>query len=271
VVVHDAAASRIPWETLRVRAGAGGEPWSPGRDAGVSHRLDVDDLPVATWPEEKRYQPGIQILLIIDPSGNLPGAMREGQRLTELASRTAGLTLKKLIRGQATHAAVLNELGSGEYDLVHYAGHAFFDESNPGRSGLILADGVLRGGDLDNILALPSLVFFNACEAARVRRGGADLPLDPGLARSTQVSQSFSLAETVLRGGIANFLGTYWPVGDEAAMQFSGQLYQSLLAGDCLGDAIQKGRLAVHAASSADWADYVFYGSYDFNLKVLGA
>ena len=54
--------------------------------------------------------------------------------------------------------------------MVHYAGHGFFDPRQRGRSGLFCAGGeVLSGIDLATIDNLPSLMFFNACETARVR------------------------------------------------------------------------------------------------------
>jgi CHAT domain-containing protein len=74
------------------------------------------------------------------------------------------------------------------------------------------------------------------------------------------------LAEAFMRGGVANFLGTYWPVDDFAAETFAGRLYAELLAGRTIGEAIQKGRAAIRPRSR-DWADYVFYGDSEFVLK----
>ena len=69
------------------------------------------------------------------------------------------------------------------------------------------------------------------------------------------------------RGGVANFLGTYWPVGDEAASKFAWTLYQSLLDGQPLGPAVTQARKQVLEIRSADWADYIHYGSPNFVLK----
>jgi hypothetical protein len=43
---------------------------------------------------------------------------------------------------------------------------------------------------------------------------------------------STSLAEAFLVGGVANFLGTHWPVGDDAALAFSTSLYRHCYPGD---------------------------------------
>jgi hypothetical protein len=65
---------------------------------------------------------------------------------------------------------------------------------------------------------------------------------------------------------VANFLGTHWPVGDEAAAAFSRALYETLLGGDTLGAAVLAARRRVAAIPSLDWADYVHYGNAEFRL-----
>lgn len=75
------------------------------------------------------------------------------------------------------------------------------------------------------------------------------------------------MAEAFLSGGVANFLGTHWPVGDEAAFAFSGRFYGRLLAGATLGEAVLAARRLVFAQGSIDWADYVHYGAPAFRLR----
>ena len=74
------------------------------------------------------------------------------------------------------------------------------------------------------------------------------------------------IAEAFLSGGVANFLGTHWPVGDEAASAFSRMMYETLLAGGSLGEAVLAARRRVAAIPSIDWADYVHYGNAEFRL-----
>jgi len=105
-------------------------------------------------------------------------------------------------------------------------------------------------------------VFFNACEAARLRSAPATArTLLRGLRRSG------SVAEAMLDGGVANFIGTHWPVGDEAALAFATTLYARLARGTPLGAAVLEARQRVHALGSIDWADYVHYGSPQFVLS----
>ncbi len=93
---------------------------------------------------------------------------------------------------------------------------------------------------------------------------------DPTRSRVQRIGEAVGLAEAFMRGGVANFLGTYWPVGDAAAKLFAETFYKRLMAARPLGEAIQEGRTAVRNTGSKDWADYVFYGNPDFVLKESG-
>ncbi|MEO8183939.1 MAG: CHAT domain-containing protein [Deltaproteobacteria bacterium] len=75
------------------------------------------------------------------------------------------------------------------------------------------------------------------------------------------------MAEAFLRGGAANYVGTYWPVGDEAAKLFAKTFYGELLAGNTVALALLAGRTALHDAGEVDWADYIHYGNPDFVVK----
>lgn len=255
VVVHDREASRVPWEALRI-----GES-HPALEHGLSRRYASEALTVARWREDRRPGERLRVLMVVNPTLDLPGAAEEGVALRRaLLERGADV---EFVEGRAaTRGRVLRELAAGTSDVLHFAGHGFFDASDPGSSGLVCASGdVLHGADLDGIGDLPSLVFFNACEAARVRR-----PRGPARRGLIGFRRSTSIAEAFLAGGAANFLGTHWPVGDEAAFAFSTLLYERLLEGAPLGDSILAARRRVLELGSIDWADYVHYGNPDFTV-----
>jgi CHAT domain-containing protein len=111
-------------------------------------------------------------------------------------------------------------------------------------------------------------MFFNACESARIRaRRGARKP-NARRRLKQRIEENVGLAESFLRGGAANYVGTYWPVGDDAAEAFSTTLYDALVEGQTVGESLNRGRKAVEKLGSVDWADYIHYGSYDFTIKV---
>jgi CHAT domain-containing protein len=258
VVVHDAPTARIPWETLTING------WSPAVAGGLSRRYLADNLPIATWLQERRTEPSLTLLLIVNPTGDLDGAEDEGKRIEQLAGAKPHIDVTVLREESASKAAILSALRTGKYDCVHYAGHAFFDPNNRGRSGLLCAGKeVLSGSDLMGISNLPFLVFFNACEAGRVR--GRISP--GGIPASVRAEESSGVAEALMRGGIANYMSTYWPVGDDAAEKFSTTFYNKILSADSIGKAMLAGRKALFGDKERDWADYILYGNSDFVFK----
>jgi len=252
VVVHDDAASRWPWETLTI----GG--WAPACAAGLSRRYAAEDLSVAKWNEERRLSARLEMLLVVNPTEDLPGAQQEGERLLRVLDGTDAVVT--CLRGnEATRARLLGEFRSGKYDAIHYAGHAYFDPASPASSGILCAGGrVLSGSDLASLDVLPALVCFNACESGRVRQAAQ---VQRALGRST------GFAEAFLRGGVANFLGTWWPVSDAAAARFATAFYEQLMHGAAVGPALNAARGAVRRIGSGDWANYLHYGAFDFTLK----
>lgn len=264
VVVNDAPSSRIPWETLRI------DTWSPAAEQGLSRRYLADNISVAKWLEDRRLGPTLSVLLVVNPTGDLEGADHEGNRIRGLLKANPAISFDEIHRDQATYRRLHTEFSSGKYDLVHYAGHAFFDEQRRARSGIICADDkVLSGADLAGLSKLPCLVFFNACEVARIRGRGRSNQNQ--LTIRQQIDRNVSFAEAYLRGGVANYIGTYWPVNDNAAEIFADSFYRGILKGQSLGDALLESRKRVEHSEFVDWADYIHYGDPDFQLKLPSA
>jgi hypothetical protein len=243
-VVHASIGAVLPWETLSI---AGHHPALLG---GMSRRYLMPDRTVPKWSAEPGGQ--LRILLYADPTADLDGAMREGERIAALAGRLGrGIACTSRFRGAARRETLAADLKES-FHIFHYAGHAEFDDRVPANSGLDLADGRFSGRDLSAAGRLPRLVFLNACESGRTRsrRGG----------RAAEANLVASLAEAFLQRGVGNLLATYWPVGDAAADLFSSRFYDAILAGGSLNAAIVSGRRALHDAGHPDWANYLFYG-----------
>lgn len=264
VVVHDAAASRIPWETIQI----GGK--YPAMEGGLSHRYEAENLSIAKWLEQRQHSRSLEVLLVVDPTRDLAGAREEGRRVRELLQKLKpAVNLRELYQEAARKSEILKCLSSGKFDILHYAGHAYYDAQNSERSGIICSGNeVLSGAELTNIGTLPSLAFFNACEAGRIRKRSKITEIDDNVHTVERVRRGVSFAEAFLRGGVANYLGTYWPVGDAPALEFADIFYQKILAGEPLGNAIMAGRKAVEKIGSADWADYILYGDTQFVVKI---
>jgi hypothetical protein len=256
VLVHGEYDTRLPWETLHVQGKA------PALLGGVSHRYLAGDRSVAKWNAAREPGQPVRLLIIGNPTADLQGAETEARALEELARQNPRLeVVGTLFREEASLAAVEDMLNTREIDVLHYAGHAFFDRQTRANGGLLLAGKkVLTGRRIMALGRLPNLVFLNACEAARVRGE----PAGAALSARDAVEEQGSLAEALLKGGVGSFLGTYWPVGDAAAMAFAERFYAQLAAGECLNVAVLAGRRELHARGLPDWANYVFYGDPGF-------
>jgi hypothetical protein len=266
VVINDARTSRIPWETLHL-AGV-----FPAAVAGMSRKYEAEDLTVAKWLEERRLERVLRVLLIVNPTQDLPGAEAEGDRIGAILRDQPDVELEELRRDAATFSAIRAAFRSGRYDVVHYAGHAFFDPSMRERSGIVChGHQVLSGADLAGLERLPALMFFNACESGRVRgappRVRSQRSRERGEGTAARLETNVGFAEALLRAGVGNYIGTYWPVGDASAAQFGETFYRGIVSGASLGAAIDAGRRQVVAMRSEDWADYILYGSPDFVVK----
>jgi hypothetical protein len=258
VVIHDQQSSTIPWEAFYFKDRC------PALELGVSRLYRIANRDRVAGQPILPPDATLRMLVVENPTGDLAGAQNEGEQLTELfkANRGEVVTLKG---ADASRANVLTELGSGTYDLLHYAGHADFVELKPEASGLILKDGRLTAADLIEVGKVPQMIFLNACESGRIR-GGPNGGAAEG-AGAPRFAGQVSLAESFLLNGIANFIGTYWPVNDAAALKFAGTFYGGLLSGKSLSSAMREARQATKTVSQRDWANYIHFGDPLYKVR----
>ena len=176
-------------------------------------------------------------------------------------------------------------LSSTQYDIVHYSGHAWFDEKDQTKSGWYFSDGVLTAGELGALDTVPQLVVANACVSAKTAQAAArrrerasarDYALAPGL------------ADEFFKRGVRAYIGTAWSIADDAAVEFATKFYSALLPKAPATEAPQlQGKLssaigqAMFAArkelwSKRDefglaWAAYQHYGDPTLRLAFPGA
>ena len=286
-VIVEPEATRIPWEVMPLLSAKSstGQPVEqlPCLRGGMSRRFRADGQALAKFLETRQREPVLRVLLIADPTGDLKGAAKEGQELESLINGLPSATAKLVLKSEATRQRILQEMGSGAYDVVHYAGHAYFDPTDRSRSGLICAgfkelkrDAVLTGQDLLGLTRLPALVFFNACESGRVRKLAIPDGTIDQLSRTTRAKnatlgdrsrQDAGVCEAMLRGGISQFVGTYWPVLDSSATLFAKEFYKAMINGQTMLDCMQAGRQALEKKGSQDLSNYIHYGDPGFVIK----
>ena len=260
VIIHDKGSSPIPWEVLHFGN------CCPAIEAGLSRRF-MSSSRMVRARSNLPATATVRVLLVANPTGDLHSAREEGAFLQKLFSDNK-CVVRVLSEREATRANVLNELQTGGYDVLHYAGHAAFVADDPGKSGVICHDGALTASDVAQVTSAPQVVFLNGCESARIRGGASDeVPRTIRQVLYEDLPRAVSLAEIVLLGGVSNFIGTYWPVGDAAAGRFATTFYNSLLGGDALGLALRQARRQVREISQRDWANYQHFGNPSYRLR----
>ena len=150
---------------------------------------------------------------------------------------------------------------SEEFDLIHYSGHADFDEKNPSKSGWIFGkENVLSARDIFRARRVPRLIFANACFSGVVR-SGKPFTLEESNRNLAGLAQAF------FERGVQNYIGTGWPVDDAAALEFAKVFYRETLSGNELGSSLSKAREAI-LTSGSTWGAYQHYGQATAKLIV---
>ena len=183
---------------------------------------------------------------------DLPGARAEALTVKETLESTPDVVVESRIGAPggsrdgdlydvkpADRLEVLSLLLRGDFDLVHYAGHANFDPARPDRVGWVFARGLLTPGEIGRLERVPAIIVSNACLSART-----SLALDGGRRPDesrTEAGLLPSLADEFFKLGVRNYVGTAWEVNDVGAELFARVLYTGLLAGTPFGEAVRSG------------------------------
>lgn len=175
-------------------------------------------------------------LLVVNPTGDLPEAGREGRALL---SRFADATL--LLGAQATKSRVLEELR--DRSLFHFAGHGSLD--GPWRAHLNLAGDRLEAIDVLVARAKLGLVVLNGCET------GVPAILGP--------TQAVALPELWWIAGAQAVLSTVRPVGDAEARRFVEAFYDQGGAKDPI-QAYRRVALSMIAQQDEAWQAFRLVG-----------
>jgi hypothetical protein len=175
--------------------------------------------------------------------------------------------LRKYLTGQGRVVETKDDLRTAikeGFDLVHFAGHGRWRETDPRGQEIAFAafmsandDGTASYRDADARQDVPELddptaaesqpiVFLSACDVGRLRAGAAGLG---------------GFAEVFLRGGVGVFIGCSWAVQDDAASAFVKTFYRlALEQGVTLGEATLAARRAAHRAGDLNALAFTVFG-----------
>ncbi len=262
--VYDPSLAAIPWELLEIDGQrlcrhipiARSPKLAQGAQRALGYRVMSTDRK-------------LRVLLIADPSEDLPFARMECRRLLrEFEGSSLADRLEVRVMDASCNLIQILE-GIHESDVIHFAGHATFSEDDPETNALMLpSDERLDATELIDYWKggrAPMLFFANACASAR----------------SPQASQTrfthdvtMGLAQAFLAAGVASYVGPAWVVPDsQATVEFASSFYRRFFAGYCTGQAMMEARNECAerlGETDLTWARYVLYG-HPFNRIDLGS
>ncbi len=268
-LIVDRATAAFPWEMACFPSRSGAAPlrWL-GTDLQLSRqfRTLLSQAPGLSPPVNNQ----LNVLVIADPAPErelqLKGARIEGRRVADILKSANGRdfgsgklkieVVERIGAGECDPIEILALLLTGNFDIVHYAGHGDYNAKSPEASGWIFgAETVLTAQDIFRARAVPRMVFANACFSGVLHAGQAFAAdeLSRGLA---------TIAQAFFERGVPNYIGTGWPVDDAQALTIAGTFYQTLLQRASIGSALNVARRAVFDEGvESTWGAYQHYGN----------
>ena len=268
---------KYPWELMHYKDGWLSEHFAMGRQ--VVSRMSAARM-------RSRVPGPLRALVIGNPrttETSLAYAAEEAAAIAQafeaLAAETDGLLEFKrdrdaLINQDLTRNELRDLLRYGNYDIIHFAGHAAFDARHGGSSGWLLTDGRLTARAIRNTLrwrdTQPWLVYANACEAA------TEADSTPTMYQN----DVFGLASAFLDHGVSVFVGPLWRINDHVAARIAKTFYKQLLKErQTVGEALRIAKVETKAdtfdrlraaddpdrpgnrVENVSWAGLVLYGN----------
>lgn len=198
----------------------------------------------------------LRMLVLANPTNDLNSAYREGLCIKNQFDHKRNY-LNIDFKSSSIDTIYLKK-NLCDYDIVHFAGHCEYDASDPQKSGWVLSDARLVAQDilkLGQTLAMPQLVFSNACQCVDMKRGL--------LTDSLCQQRAHTFASAFLFSGVRHYIGAAWKIEDPPSLVFAREFYAQLVRAKPLGECVRLARLKLlseYGIASMHWAGYVFYG-----------
>ena len=205
----------------------------------------VYDLDLGTATPDRAARSGTvfprSVLILADPTGDLPRAREEATAVQKYLRPTADVTM---LSGRAASVdAVAEPLARTQ--LLHFAGHASFAGRGGWQTYLPLADGGRLS--LEHVLLLehpPRWVVLSGCDTART-------------AKASTVANTIGLAQAFLAAGTETVIAAVRPVDDRLAADLVDSLYPAWLEGVTPAAALRQAQLALRRQQPAvDWSSF---------------
>ena len=208
--------------------------------------------------------PGLHTSLRDKVPARLTHASEEADAISAAAPRGTTLIAKDF---DATYETATSA-NLGQYQILHFATHGFFDNDHPELSGIVLTmvdrNGVEKNGlmplhDIYNLNLSAELTVLSACQTAL----GKDLKGE-GLV---------GLTHSFISAGSKSVIASLWKVDDRATAALMTEFYKALLQdGMTTGEALRTAKLKMMQdkrwSAPYYWAGFVLQGEYTNRITV---
>lgn len=212
--------------------------------------------------EAPRHMPDtLNMLAVCNPTNDLKMAYTEGVSIRKELDKAKNKIRLTLRTTSVDTAYLLRNIK--DFDVLHFAGHAEYDNADPSKSHLVLKDGKLESNQiakLSDSSSMPRLVFVNSCSSAVENTA----PIEP-----RDENMIYGLANAFLLAGVRHYIGTFWRVMDEQSMRFSRNFYRNIRLNMDIGESLRLARLYTlekYGQNNMLWAGYVLYGDPEESL-----
>jgi prenyltransferase beta subunit len=243
----------IPWELIYIQE----KDTYLGLEFALGRKvlMIADRLPRL----KKTYDNIMHVLLIGNPSGNLPSSENEVKYISEKLEALPQVKTNLLVGSDVTRSNLEKILSKQHYDIVHFAGHSYYNPENPDKSYLELANGEAVYASQFSWLfqsGIPAVIFLNACSTAMVK-DSTETPEQSELQMSGMIRQLMNI-------GVQSVIGSLWPMHDIISATIATEFYRNLTHGMTLGEALQSSRKMVHNSfkhRNVGWNGFILYGN----------
>lgn len=206
-----------------------------------------------------------QALVIADPdlkgfASQLPGAMREGQKVSEMLTSNGFNTVTSF---KGNPSEIIEKLFSNEYRIIHLSGHGEFKADNPSGSGMVIGDNMfLSTREIKQMSSVPELVFVNCCHIGKISGAAEELYQD-------RYKLAANIGTQLIENGVRCVIAAGWAVDDSAALEFAEVFYNRMFGGYAFGDAVLDARKAVFEkyGYTNTWGAYQCYGDPFYSFR----
>jgi CHAT domain-containing protein len=238
-------------------------------------RRPVDISPGARG---RRHLQGALRALVIGDAGSGDGrgaqpldmAEWEAEHVAQALSSRLRAVVTRLSRAQATGKRIVRELAEGDYDLVHFAGHAW---ASPADGYLLAWDRVVVGTEIAPLLSRrpPSLLVMSTHHTAffplDLDRSDAVTPLQLAAPeRLGEPAEDRGFTALAMRCGVTSFVGCCGSVSDAGSALVMAAFYDRLVRGDTVPQALRAARRRAFEQGDATGMMFVAIGDGGFRL-----